>query len=509
MTEIKKRLREIWKSLTLMGILTYTFRTLSLVLGSVLVSKLLAYALDKKLKDAIVTFIFSLAFSVLVLVLDYLLSYVTKDLNIKCQDRWRGELSSMVVKGNLKIKSPGAYDGRAEKDTAYISSWYGTALPTIVGSVISIDISFIILVYHEPLLAIIFLFLATLSYIPKIVYEKWARINYDRSNSDFEDYIDWVEQGLDGASTLKTYLANNWYMKQFRKWNRKVMRSGFKAESTSTVETMITVLIQSVFSWGAYLIIGGFALFGRVELTVLPLLVVMSQNFLNSAFTLVDSFVYKFLSDEAIHRLGLWYDEDVKEGAEELSVDGVYKSFDDKEVLKGITFTLKKGSKTKLIGENGSGKSTAMKIMLGIDAPDKGTVTPFKGKTAFLFQEDPVLPVTLNGLKAEVLNTGECDSKELDRLLSLFKLEGLMEHKVADLSEGERKKFFIAITLSKDASFIVLDEPTNHVDKEAVDVIVKEIQKRDETMLVCTHDKRVDDVHFDNTLKIEEGRIYG
>ncbi len=509
MNELKTRCREIYRSITLMSVITYTFRSLSLVLGSILVSRLLTYGLDKKLSEAVVTFIFSLAFSLLVLFLDYFLTRVTMELNIRGQDAWRGELSSMVTKGNLKIKSPGSYDGRAERDTVYLTSWYGTALPTIVGSVLSMAISYVILVYHDPLLSIIFIILGALSYIPKLVYEKWAKLNYDRSNNDFEDYIDWVEQGLNGAGTLKTYLADNWYMKQFRLWNNKVMRSGFKAESTSTVETMVTTLIQSIFSWGAYLIIGGFALYGRVEITILPLLVVMSQNFLNSTFTIVDSFVYQFLADEALSRLGTWYEEKEIDSADELSLNGVYKSFEDKEVLKGVSLTLKQGSRTKLVGENGSGKSTAMKIMLSLDTPDKGSVIPFKGKSAFLFQEDPILPLTLDELKAEVVKTGQCDSKELDRLLSMFNLDGLMEHKISEVSEGERKKFFVALTLSKAASFIVLDEPTNHVDKEAVDEIIKALKERKETLLICTHDDRLDEVGFEKTLRMEEGKLYG
>lgn len=509
MNEIKKRAHKAFLPLTLIGAISHTFRSISLVVGSLMVSRMLEFALDKKMQEATRTFVFGLVFVFVVFALDYILSLLNARTNVKSQDNWRGEISSMVVAGSIKIKTPGAYEGRAEADTREITYWEGKALPSVVGDSVSLVIALIAILMHDWLLSLVIVSLSLLSFIPKLIFEKWAKFNYDQEEKSFEDYIDWVEQGVGGAGTLKSYLAESWFMSRYRIWNQKVLKNGLKAESTSTTETMVSTLIKSVFSWGSYLIIGAFALKGRLGITTLPLMVVMSQNLLNSAFTITDSLVYKFLSDAALERLGSWNERPENENAtNDIALVGVYKSFEEKEVLKGLSLTLKEGTKTKLVGENGSGKSTLMRILLGIDTPDKGQVISFDGKTAFLFQEDPILPVTLKNLVESVKATGECKRHELDRYISMFKLDELMSHMLTEVSEGERKKLFVAITLSKNASLLVLDEPTNHVDAESVDLMIKELKERNGTMLICTHDKRMDAISFDRTVLLEEGIIH-
>lgn len=511
MNELDRRVKADWKPLSRISIVSHTFRSLVLLGGSLIVSRLLENALEGKLKDSFSTFLFGLGFSVVAFILDYLLSKARNRSYIMTQDRWRGDFSEMVVSDNLKVESSGAYDGRAEDDTWYLAQWAGNAFPDIIGCSLSMTIAFMPIIYHDWLLALILLLVSFISFIPKLVYEKWAKKNYDEEQSASEDYTDWIEEGVSGARTIKAYGVESWFIDRFRKSNQIVLKRGVKAEGTSTVEDMVSTLVTSIFDWGTYLIIGAFALFGRIEIAILPLMVVMGQHMLTNAFNLTDSLIYRFLSDEAIERLGKWHaKEDVSSELEmEASLEGIRKSFGGKEVLKGVSLDFSKGSRTKLVGENGSGKTTLMRILIGMDKPDSGKVERSRSEIAFSFQDDPVIPASARYLVDKVLLTGESNEGELRRLLDLFKLSPILDRPVGDMSEGERKKLYVALTLSKKADFLILDEPTNHVDRESVEVLVEELRKRHETILICTHDERLESIGFDRTLVLEEGVING
>ena len=507
MTELKKRVKAIWKPFTYIGIASHVFTSLSLLGGSLFVSRLLETALDGKWKEGLNVFVYGAIYLLVVLALDYFISKARNRADIVSKDRWRGAFSEMVVSGNLSCGSSGAYDGRAETDTWYLSRWYGKSYPAIIGNSISIAIALVVITYRDWMLASVVLVVSSVSFIPKLVYEKWAKKNYDEEQSASEDYTDWMEEGVNGAGTIKAYGVEKWFIERFRRSNQLVLKRGVKAEGTSTVEFIVSEFVNSVFTWGDFLIIGAFALWGRIDVLSIPLMVVMSGNLLSCTYALTDDLIYRFLSDEAIDRLGKWNDQrkELAFGEMDASLKDVKKSFDGVEVLHGISIDFPSGSRTRLIGENGSGKTTLMRVLIGMIEPESGTVERSAEDIAFSFQEDPLIHVKAGKLVSKVLDTGRSDEKELRRLLSLFRMNGHMDQKIGDMSEGERKKLYVALTLSSNSDFLILDEPTNHVDAESVEVLVNELKRRRETILICTHDERLEEVGFDRTLLLEEG----
>ena len=510
MTELRKRVKAIWKPYTDISIFSYAFNYLAAMGGALIISRLLEIALDGRWKEGVHAFMFGVVYTIAVFALDYLISKARNRACIVTNERWRGAFSEMVVADNLACETSGAYDGRAENDTWYLGKWYGQEYPTIIGCSISIAISSIIIIYRDWMLALVIILISSFSFIPKLVYEKWAKKNYDEEQSASEDYTDWMEEGVNGAGTIKAYCAEKWFIERFRRSNQLVLKRGVKAEGTSTVEFMVSEFVNSVFTWGAYLIIGAFALLGRIDVIAIPLMVVMSDKLLQSAYDLTDSLIYRFLCDEAIERLGKWKDRTdmLPFGELDAGLKDVKKSFDGVEILHGISIDFPSGSRTRLIGENGSGKTTLMRILIGIIEPDSGSVERSVSDIAFSFQEDPVMPVTAGELVSKVLDTGKSDEKELRRLLHMFDMNNLMDQKIGDMSEGERKKLYVALTLSRKSDFLILDEPTNHVDAESVEVLVDELKSRKETILVCTHDERLGVVGFDRTLLLEEGVLH-
>ena len=509
MTEIENRAAGIWKPLSMISTVECIVRSLELLGGSFLVSKLLEAALDSNWNIAIKLTIFSLVYAFAVFTADYIFSRTCNRKRLIAEDRWRMTISDMTVEGGITVETPGAYDSRIGDDTWYISRWWGEALPNIIGCAITIAISFMAIAWKDLLLASIFLVISSLSWVSKAVYEKWAKKNYDESEKSLEGYTDWMEEGIAGAATIKAYSAEPWFIEIFEDKNKEALRKGVKAEGTWTVEQMVSKLILSIFQWGTYIIVGAFALRGRLSVTDLPIIVVMGRDLLNFAFRLSDSTVYAFLSSKAMERLGEWKDR--KESCcrpEHIAIiQDIRKSFGEKEVLKGASLTIEKGERIRIIGENGGGKTTLLRILTGLESADSGRIEMNRDNTAFSFQEDPIIPVKARELIEKVIATGKTDEDKLESLIGRSRLENVLDQNIGDMSEGERKKLYVALTLSRKAEFMILDEPTNHVDSASVEVLVDELSRSNKTLLVCTHDERLSAVGFDRTVKMEGGLI--
>jgi len=158
---------------------------------------------------------------------------------------------------------------------------------------------------------------------------------------------------------------------------------------------------------------------------------------------------------------------------EVLRVENLKKSFAGKEVLKGVSFSLKAGELLAVLGPNASGKTTLIKCVLGLVLPDEGRVTlmgkPAEGKAyrklIGYMPQTPPFPENLTPeellLLVSRLREQEPNAEELVRL---FKLEPFMRQKIKTLSGGTRQKVNALLAFAFDAPLFILDEPTVSLD---------------------------------------------
>lgn len=205
-----------------------------------------------------------------------------------------------------------------------------------------------------------------------------------------------------------------------------------------------------------------------------------------------------------------------------LSVENLSKSYGLKKLFNGVTFGLNQGDKVALVATNGKGKSTLLKIISGIETPDKGTVSLNKEiKTAFLPQE-PIVDDN-KSLIQEVFSTDNDDIRLVQRyievmatapesdemgdlvnrmterdawaieakvqeVLTILKLPDF-DTKVSKLSGGQKKRLGIAKVLLEEPDFLILDEPTNHLDIDIIEWLEKWLETSKVTLLMVTHDR--------------------
>ena len=193
-----------------------------------------------------------------------------------------------------------------------------------------------------------------------------------------------------------------------------------------------------------------------------------------------------------------------------LTIDQVTKSYTEKKLLNQISFTLNEGDKVGVIGINGTGKSTLLKIVAGVEDPDKGRVVKSNSVRIAYLPQNPVftpgntvLEQVMEGI-SDQLDTKEYEAKAMLRKLGIVDDTQLVD----ELSGGQKKRVAMAAALIHPCEVLVMDEPTNHLDHEMVTWLEEYLQKYRGALLMVTHDRYFLDRVTNQILEIDRGSIY-
>lgn len=189
----------------------------------------------------------------------------------------------------------------------------------------------------------------------------------------------------------------------------------------------------------------------------------------------------------------------------------IKKSFKNKEVLKGVSFTVEEGDKVALLGNNGAGKSTLLKIIAGQLQSNAGrieTTLDFQTEIGMMPQGD----ILIDDLKVGDLVLLKCYMNHLedigiDALLKMVELEDFKNQYVLGLSGGQKRRLSLLLTILNEPRLIFLDEPTTGMDLESVDNFWYLLEEQKFTSVVVTHDFNQIDYFFTKVLILKDGRI--
>lgn len=224
-----------------------------------------------------------------------------------------------------------------------------------------------------------------------------------------------------------------------------------------------------------------------------------------------------------------------------LQVENISKSYGDKVLFERISFNINEGDKIALIAPNGTGKSSLLKILAGVDTSDKGGEVKFMKdiKVAFLDQMTAFNPentlfdevysrlgttyevirnyekAIAGGNEAEITRAmaamdsadGWSAEQRIKQVLSSLKLSNL-DQKMGELSGGEAKRAAIALMILQEADFLVMDEPTNHLDIDIIEYLEGYLQKSRCTLLMVTHDRYFLDRICNTIFEIDRGELF-
>ncbi|ANH69451.1 ATP-binding cassette domain-containing protein [Mitsuaria sp. 7] len=192
-------------------------------------------------------------------------------------------------------------------------------------------------------------------------------------------------------------------------------------------------------------------------------------------------------------------------------LEGVSKRFGDRVIVDGFTGTILRGDKVGLIGPNGAGKTTLLKMILGELAPDSGAVRlGTKMSVAYFDQMRDAL--NLSATLADTISPGSewieigNQRKHVKSYLSDFLFSpARAESPVSSLSGGERNRLLLARLFARPANVLVLDEPTNDLDIETLELLEELLAEYDGTVFLVSHDRRFLDNVVTSTIVSEGG----
>lgn len=202
-------------------------------------------------------------------------------------------------------------------------------------------------------------------------------------------------------------------------------------------------------------------------------------------------------------------------------LENVFKKYVTNRAIEGISLQFEKGKITGIIGENGSGKSTTLKLIAGLVRPSSGLVEVDGQKVsrkissivAYMSELDHMYPFFTIGEAVEFYDTqfNDFDVEKAAEILSFMKLEE--SQKVRHLSKGNKGRLKIALTLSRNAPYLLLDEPFSGLDPMVRQTIIKGliryIDLEKQSLIITTHEIREIEPVLDDVIAIQSGKVIG
>lgn len=225
----------------------------------------------------------------------------------------------------------------------------------------------------------------------------------------------------------------------------------------------------------------------------------------------------------------------------------ISKSYGEKELFRGVSISIAQGQKVALIARNGTGKTTLMNILAGLDQPDQGYCTYRTGLRIAYLPQEPVFDAgltisetllsadneqtrTIRAYEEFIADGHNADNPEkagelqaliermdalqawdyeqrVKQILTMLKI-GDLKARVSSLSGGQEKRLALAKVLIEEPDFLLLDEPTNHLDIDMIEWLETFFSRQKITLLMVTHDRYFLDAVCNEIIEIEQGQVY-
>ncbi|OED30411.1 ABC transporter ATP-binding protein [Methanosphaera sp. WGK6] len=413
---------------------------------------------------------------------------------------------------------------------------FSHAIPQLSGSIILIILITIGMLIYNPILTISLLWVVPVSFAGLYLSKKIQEKNGTKVVKASRKVSNTIQDGLDSIREIQSYNYTQTYYQKIRKETQELKNTHIKTE---LVSGSFVTLSQMILKLGVItLLITAISLYTRNEVNIYTLIIfVIAATNIFSPLEIALTFVAEiFLADTKISRM-----KEIEEQIEpikketyhldnyEIKFHNVNFAYDNKQVLKNITFTAKQNQITALIGPSGSGKSTISKLAAKLLSPTSGVIT--LGKTdintintekilenySIVFQD----VILFNNTIKENIRIGRKDASDEEIYQAahdanciefIEKLPEGYETNIGEngvlLSGGERQRIAIARALLKDAPIVILDEATSSLDVENETKIQEALNKllKNKTVIIIAHRMRTIQ-NADKLVVIDKGQI--
>lgn len=199
----------------------------------------------------------------------------------------------------------------------------------------------------------------------------------------------------------------------------------------------------------------------------------------------------------------------IESGRDVMKIEHLAKAFGDNELFSDLTFDIRRGERVALIGDNGTGKSTLLKIIMGIEEADSGKITlGSRVNIGYYDQEHQVLHAQKNLFDELQDEYPELDNTKIRNTLAAFLFTGDDVFKlISEISGGERGRVSLAKLMLSRANFLILDEPTNHLDIFSKEILESALCDYTGTVLYVSHDRYFINQTATRILELKDTRL--
>lgn len=193
-----------------------------------------------------------------------------------------------------------------------------------------------------------------------------------------------------------------------------------------------------------------------------------------------------------------------------LNIEHVSKIFGEKTIFDDVSYGIHEGDKIGIIGINGTGKTTLLKIIAGLEEPDEGQVITQNGLRITYLPQNPVFPPNMTIVDYVADGKWQKDWSTSSEAANVLNKLGITDHEepIEHLSGGQKKRVALARTLVNPADVLILDEPTNHIDNEMASWLEDYLKKFKGVVIMVTHDRYFLDRVTNKILEISHGKLY-
>ena len=363
-----------------------------------------------------------------------------------------------------------------------------------------------------------------LQIIPPITTKLYFEKNYADTRDVEAKITNLILESYRGFSVIKLFNLNVWFLSRISVIHNKYKKVGVKGIKTTATENTISNLISTIIKYGTYALFGLLVFYNIIDRSLGITIIALSTKMYASMMLLFSSLTGIFVSKQAEKRLEDLFKTNSKDTDlgttinSRLVLNNISISFDGKTIVKNYSHIFPKSGICLIKGRNGCGKTTLLRLLTGLICPSKGNVElndvniyNLKAREvvkvfSYLPQEDIKLGITVRDLFCSIENPESQKYAVITSKEFGLDIDSICDTQIYNLSGGERKKVFLSFILAQNNKIVFLDEPTNSLDDDGINILVNKLKDLDALVFVVTHDNYFDEIS-DYTYHMLEGDI--
>ncbi len=376
-----------------------------------------------------------------------------------------------------------------EGDLQQLAGWITDTRVGLWTGALSVGIYMLYLGSQSVVLAVLMAFFACIQVIPPFIVEHYLDRFYVENQEVEAKITEKIISGYKNLAGIKIFHLQKWYLEQLWSLIKRSVKIGMWNQVALQAEDSLTRLLESILKYGSIVGVGLLVYYGRIPLGAGVMAISLSGTLFGQVNICFSAIPERRLTRTAQKRLEEWFAQYQYAGP----AGGVT------QISLGPGYKVSQGGKYAVVGENGAGKTVLMKKIMGI-LEDAGKEIRIEGELpvqlqdeyrneniVYLPQEDPSFSITAYELYQNAVPGGaEGAVREAEEFGISDKM--LKDIPICKLSGGERKKVYLALAFALKRRWMILDEPSNNLDRKGQEVLKRKIMEANAAVIYVTHD---------------------